>query len=87
MPGAPRNAEAPRVPGPLRNAVTPRVPGAPRNAEAPRAPGTLRIAGATLYSDFAIARDCARDLGLRVLREEWLSDAQATLVTWLIGSS
>lgn len=61
--------------------------GAPRNAEAPRAPGTLRIAGATLYSDFAIARDCARDLGLRVLREEWLSDAQATLVTWLIGSS
>jgi hypothetical protein len=47
----------------------------------------LRIAGTTLYSDFAIARDCARELGLKVLREEWLKAAPVTLVHWLIGTA
>jgi hypothetical protein len=63
------------------------IDGSLRIAGAVRSPDALRIAGVTLYSDFAIARDCARDMGVRVLREEWLSDAPAALVTWLIGSS
>ncbi len=49
--------------------------------------GGLRIEGVTLYSDFTIARDCARDLGCRVLREEWLNDGPVALVRWLVGSS
>ena len=46
----------------------------------------IRIAGTTLYSDFAIARDCARDLGLVVIREEWRKAAPGTLINWLIGT-
>lgn len=49
--------------------------------------GSIRIAGTTLYSDFAIARDCARERGLTVMSEGWLKGAPFTLVKWLIGSS
>jgi hypothetical protein len=52
----------------------------------PLARGDTRIAGLTLYSDFAIARDCARDRGLRVLQEGWCRDCSVTLVSWLIGT-
>lgn len=47
--------------------------------------GSARIAGLTLYSDFAMARDCARDQGLKVLHEEWCREAPRTLVSWLMG--
>jgi hypothetical protein len=45
-----------------------------------------RIAGVTLYSDFTIARDCARERGLRVLNETWCRDCNVSLVSWLIGA-
>jgi hypothetical protein len=47
--------------------------------------GETRIAGFTTYSDFTIARECARDHGLRVLEEKWCRDCPGTFVSWLIG--
>jgi hypothetical protein len=55
-----------------------------------------RIAGLTLYSDFVIMRECARERRLRVLRED-LRQCEAascmdgaprsvTLASWLIGN-
>lgn len=54
-----------------------------------REPGSAstRIAGFTPYSDFAMARDCARDRGLRVIHEEWCRAPPVTLVLWLMGLS
>ena len=44
------------------------------------------VAGLTQYSHFAMARDCARDQGLKVLHEEWSREAPSrTLISWLIG--
>lgn len=48
--------------------------------------GEARIAGITSYSDFALARECARDHGLKVLHESWCRDTPVALVHWLIGS-
>ncbi|MEJ1966640.1 MAG: hypothetical protein WDO56_35905 [Gammaproteobacteria bacterium] len=58
--------------------------------------GETRIAGLTLHSDFEIARECARDEGLRVLRESLCrceassltngTSRSVTLVSWLIGT-
>ncbi len=45
----------------------------------------VRIAGLTTYSDFSMARECAREHGLRVLHESWHRDSSVTLVQWLIG--
>ncbi len=45
----------------------------------------VRIAGLTTYSDFSMARECAREHGLRVLQESWHRDSSVTLVQWLIG--
>lgn len=48
--------------------------------------GEARVAGLTTYSDFSIARECARDRGLRVLHETWCRDTPVALVHWLIGT-
>lgn len=45
-----------------------------------------RIAGLTLYSDFEMARDCARERGLGVLHEDWCRSGPVTLISWLIGA-
>jgi hypothetical protein len=46
----------------------------------------VRIAGLTTYADFSIARECAREHGLRVLRESWHRDSSVALVQWFIGA-
>jgi hypothetical protein len=48
--------------------------------------GEARIAGLTTYSDFSIARACAREHGLRVLQESWNRETPVALVHWLIGT-
>jgi hypothetical protein len=55
-----------------------------------------RIAGLTLYSDFLIMRECARERGLRVIREDLRqceapscvdgSARSVTLVSWVMGN-
>ncbi|MEJ0039677.1 MAG: hypothetical protein WDO68_27140 [Gammaproteobacteria bacterium] len=44
------------------------------------------MAGLTLYSDFAIVSECARDRGLKVLHEGWCKSGPVTLASWLIGT-
>lgn len=47
--------------------------------------GETRIAGFTTYSDFTLARECARERGLRVLEERWCRECPGSFVSWRIG--